>query len=333
MQRATKPAFLITIDTEGDNLWARNPEVTTENARHLPRFQQLCESYGVKATYFTDYEMAVDPAYVEFAADAIPRGYAEVGMHLHAWHSPPFDHQLTSDDNRHHPYLIEFQDDQMRAKISAMTEILTNAFGVSPTSHRAGRWAFDGRYAAMLAEQGYLADCSVTPFTSWSCFKGDPARIGGSDYRFAPTEAYFMDPEDVTRPGPGPLLQIPMTVLPRYATTQRLCPEGLLANRWGQRAANQVLPNVWLRPSSRHPDDMMRAARRCLDEGRPYAMFMTHSSELMPGGSPYFPDVPSLEQNYRRIEELFQFVAEHFVPKTVTEYAREIIANERALAA
>jgi hypothetical protein len=333
MRSATKPAFLITIDTEGDNLWARKSEVTTENARHLPRFQELCEAYGVKATYFTDYEMAVDPAYVAFASEAIDRGYAEVGMHLHAWHSPPFDQALTSDDDRHHPYLIEFPDDQMRAKISAMTKILTDAFGVAPTSHRAGRWAFDGRYAAILAEQGYLADCSVTPFTTWSCFKGDPARNGGSDYRFAPTGPYFMDPADVAKPGSGPLLQIPMTVLPRFATTQRLCPHHLLANRWGQRAANQILPNVWLRPSPRRPADMMLAARRCLEEDHPYAMFMTHSSELMPGGSPYFPNEASLEENYRRIEELFRFVAEHFEAKTVTDYARDIIAAERAIAA
>lgn len=333
MRSATKPVFLITIDTEGDNLWARKPDVTTQNARYLPRFQQLCEAYGVKATYFTDYEMAVDPAYVAFASEAIARGYAEVGMHLHAWYSPPFDQTLTTDDNGHHPYLIEFPDDKMRAKISAMTEILTDAFAIAPTSHRAGRWAFDGRYAAMLAEHGYIADSSVTPFTTWSCFRGDPARSGGSDYRFAPTEPYFMDPVDVTQPGNGPLLQIPMTVMPRFKTTQRICPHSLLANRWGQRAANQILPNIWLRPSSRRPGDMMAAARRCLEEGRSHAMFMTHSSELMPGGSPYFPTETSLEENYRRIEELFRFVADNFEPMTVTQYARHIIAQNQSVAA
>lgn len=38
-----KPAFLITIDTEGDNIWARRLPITTRNAEYLPRFQKLCE--------------------------------------------------------------------------------------------------------------------------------------------------------------------------------------------------------------------------------------------------------------------------------------------------
>lgn len=39
----TKPAFLITIDTEGDNLWQNHDRIATENTRFLPRFQALCE--------------------------------------------------------------------------------------------------------------------------------------------------------------------------------------------------------------------------------------------------------------------------------------------------
>ncbi|MGA2435033.1 MAG: hypothetical protein ABSG25_07075, partial [Bryobacteraceae bacterium] len=53
-----KPAFLITIDTEGDNAWARSSSVTTENARWLPRFQAACERHGVVPSYLTNYEMA-----------------------------------------------------------------------------------------------------------------------------------------------------------------------------------------------------------------------------------------------------------------------------------
>ncbi|BAN97921.1 hypothetical protein E05_31550 [Plautia stali symbiont] len=46
-----KPAFLITLDTEGDNLWRnRSGKVTTYNVRFLPRFQALCEKYGFKPT-------------------------------------------------------------------------------------------------------------------------------------------------------------------------------------------------------------------------------------------------------------------------------------------
>src|SRR5688500_9865571 len=89
--------FVITIDTEGDDLWAAPREVTSRNADHLPHFQSLCERYGFKPVYLTNYEMAMSGAFVEFASDAVARGTCEVGMHLHAWNSPPIE-PLTADD-------------------------------------------------------------------------------------------------------------------------------------------------------------------------------------------------------------------------------------------
>jgi len=43
--------FIITIDTEGDNLWANPREITTHNAAYLPRFQSLCERFRFKPVY------------------------------------------------------------------------------------------------------------------------------------------------------------------------------------------------------------------------------------------------------------------------------------------
>ena len=33
-----RPAFLITIDTEGDAIWSRPKHIQTRNAAYLPRF-------------------------------------------------------------------------------------------------------------------------------------------------------------------------------------------------------------------------------------------------------------------------------------------------------
>ncbi len=148
-------AFLITIDTEGDNLWQKHDSITTENARYLPRFQQLCEKYGFKPVYLTNYEMAIDPFYIEFARDVIARGTAEVGMHLHAWNSPPTE-PLTADDWRHKPYLIEYSDAMMREKVDYMTRLLEDTFQTKMVSHRAGRWAFDERYARLSPSVHWL---------------------------------------------------------------------------------------------------------------------------------------------------------------------------------
>src|SRR5262249_41044111 len=83
------PPFLTTIDPEGDDLWGRPRRVTTQNASYLERFQLLCEEQGLKPTWLTNHEMVSSPVYRTFAEDVLARGTGEIGMHLHAWDSPP----------------------------------------------------------------------------------------------------------------------------------------------------------------------------------------------------------------------------------------------------
>src|ERR1700693_4850545 len=91
------PRFLITIDTEGDDLWAAPRTVTTRNARFLARFQAVCETHSLKPTYLTHYQMARCPDFQEFGRDLLRRETGEIGMHLHAWDTPPVV-PLTEDD-------------------------------------------------------------------------------------------------------------------------------------------------------------------------------------------------------------------------------------------
>jgi hypothetical protein len=120
-----KPYFLITIDTEGDNLWANPKEVSTKNASYLLRFQELCETYSMKPTYLTNYEMANDTGFKKFGLDVIQRNAGEIGMHLHAWDMPPDNFQLTDNDKLYHPYLIEYPYEVMKQKIKIMIVLKT----------------------------------------------------------------------------------------------------------------------------------------------------------------------------------------------------------------
>ncbi|GAA4229535.1 hypothetical protein GCM10023075_37230 [Streptosporangium album] len=52
--------------------------------------------------------------------------------------------------------------------------------------------------------------------------------------------------------------------------------------------------------------------------------FMLHSSEMMPGGSPYFRTGRSIEGLFGDMEELFEFVAERFKALTLAEYHARI---------
>jgi len=316
----TRIPFLITIDTEGDNLWGRQKEISTKNAGYLPRFQALCDRYSFKPVYLTNYEMAIDNGFVSFAREAQNDGRAEVGMHLHAWHSPPGSHSVTDKDYRFHPYLIEYPDEVLCDKIAYMTDLLTEKFDRRPTSHRAGRWSMDERYAKTLMEQGYLVDCSVTPHVSWRSNKGDPEGKGGADYRRFPEHCYFIDPDHIDRPGDSPLLEIPMTIIPSCPALTRYVPVTITEHPFLGRAVRSVLAINWFRPNRKNSNQMLRLLDMVRREKRGYIQFMIHSSELMPGGSPYFPDKASVEKLYNDLEILFEHAASNYRGMTLTEF-------------
>jgi hypothetical protein len=328
-----RPSFLITIDTEGDNFWAAPRETTTRNAAFLPRFQMLCEKYRLKPTYLTDYEMACAPDFQEFARDVLRRGTGEIGMHLHAWNSPPLE-PLTADDYRYQPYLIEYPDRLIREKVEFLTQLLENIFGVKPTSHRAGRWSFDEVYARILVESGYRVDCSVTPHVSWRHSRGDPARAGGTDFSEFPEEPYTVDLQDISRRGDSPLLELPMTILRSETPALRKIGSVFPPRTLPSRVWNRLFPPIlWLRPNGRNLQPMLRLLERVLREGRSYAEFMLHSSEFMPGGSPIFRTADAVERLYDHLEQLFSAVAAQFTGATLQEFAAGLEAEPRKVRA
>lgn len=313
--------FLVTVDTEGDNLWSRPRAITTRNAEYLPRFQALCEKYGLKPTYLVNWEMSQCPAFVEMGREVLRRGAGEIGMHLHAWNSPPAC-TLTADDNRFQPYLIEYPEVQIREKVKVMTQTLGEVFGQRPTSHRAGRWAFNATYARILIEQGYEADCSVTPHVNWRFCKGDPARSGGSDYTHSPESPYFLDPTNIAQPGRSSLLELPVTVIQtrQYPALVERVRRDLAGSFLGTRIMRKAFPNTaWLMPTGSNGAEVLGVLDAVRREDRPYAQFVIHSSELMPGGSPKLPDALSIDRVYHDIEALFA-AANDFRGQTLAEF-------------
>ncbi|GAA1308836.1 deacetylase [Planotetraspora silvatica] len=313
--------FLITVDVEADDAWDHSRPVTTENAACLPRFQAMCERHGLRPTYLADWTMACSPVFQAFGRSVVERDAGEIGMHLHAWTTPPFV-PLTQDDHRCKPFLIDFPETVMAAKIETATRALETAFGLSPTSHRAGRWMLDAAYARLLIEHGYLTDCSVTPGVSWKGTWGAPGGAGPQDYSRFPSAPYFVDPMAVDRPGRSPLLEVPMTITPRrhprpVETARRLVSRSGLSRRvWGR-----LFPETaWMRPNGRNLDGMLGLARAAREDGRDHVEFMLHSSELMPGGSPYFGSARAVEGLYRHLDVLFAHVSGEFEGRTLSEY-------------
>jgi hypothetical protein len=321
-----KPFFLITIDTEPDNLWSKHKNITTRNADFLPRFQSLCESYGFKPTYLTDYEMANSPSFQDFGRNIIKQKTGEIGMHLHAWNTPPLK-PLTKNDFANQPYLIEYPEEIIREKISTLTSQLKDIFRVNIVSHRAGRWSFNEVYAKILVEHGYLIDCSVTPYVSWRYRMGDPNKNGGTDYTNFPDKCYFLDLNNISQPGNSTLLEVPVTIIPRKKPSKDINNQ-IIHQKFRHFLYTQLMfsrwfpPEHWLRLgyARRSIKDVLWIINQAIMEERIYVEFMLHSFDLMPGGNPSFTKEKHIDGLYRDLKLLFETIHGRFRPATLADY-------------
>lgn len=314
--------FLISIDTEGDNLWdwdERSP-ITARNAGFLPRFQALCDRYGFKPTYLSNWEMVNDPEFCEMVGAWVADGRCEVGMHLHAWNTPPdFNLSDPKNENPGLPYLIEYSDEAMEAKVDAMTDAIVRNVGVRPVTHRAGRWAMDRRYFDLLARKGYLCDCSVTPHVDWTSSPGETKGAFGTDYSNAPEEPYTVACDS------GKIVEVPLTV---RGTRAFIAPP-----TFGAKPVTKSLLNVargqalQLRPNGRNLNEMLWLERHVAKGDSGYIMFMLHSSEFMPGGSPTFRDEAAIETLYSHLGKLFDRASHDFEGETIGAYAERLDAE------
>ena len=297
----TRP-FLITIDTEGDNVWSKPRIITTRNAAFLPRFQTLCERYGLTPTWLVDYDMARDPVFAEFGRDVIARGAGEIGMHLHAWRTPP-GHPLTSTDHEFMPFLIEYPESVLRAKVDFLTDLLETTFGVKIVSHRAGRWAFNDTYARALARRGFRVDCSVTPGVDWSDTLGDPGGQGGSDYSRVAPAAYALITDEASQ---ATLWEVPVTIRPAGGAIAASVGRAVRGMPFSRKVWNRLYPLRWFRPRRGNRGELLTLLREAIRDDLPYVEFTIHSSELMPGGSPTFADLRSIERLYEDLHAVFE---------------------------
>jgi len=324
--------FIITIDTEADNQWARSNTIELKNIDYIPRFQELCDTYNFKPTYLITYEMATSDKFIKKIGSYQTENRAEIGAHLHPWTNPPFV-PLTDDDIKYHPFPHEYPKKVLREKLTILTETIEKNFGKRPLTFRAGRYGFDRKVASVLSDLGYIADCSVTPLASWRKIMGDPRGKGGPDFSGALFRSYFLDYTDCTKEGKSQLLEVPVSiffikgpVLNRYFHTLK---------KYVKDPGNFILRALyklkyrplWFRP---HPDssvnDLIQIYKIAQLLKLDHIEMIFHSSELMPGGSKNTKDRTSIEKLYEIFVALFQFLNKEKVESvTLTEYASKII--------
>lgn len=308
-----KIPFLITIDTEGDNLWSRPEVIETKNTYGLYRFQELCNQYGFKPVYLTNYEMAMDDEFVKFGQHYVDARQCEIGMHLHAWNSPP-KYNLTDNDMAQQPFLCEYPVESIDCKVKAMTELLRSRFNTPIVSHRAGRWAMSDDYFSILIKYGYLVDCSVTPGVDWSRIKGNVRGSGGTNYYKYPHHEYWTG--GAVRKG---ILEVPMTIsgIPRRSIFGGFSGIKYSLPEWIYKLCFR---NIWLRPSGSNLDAMKALVDENIHNNCAYLEFMIHSSELSAGLNPNFRTEEAVDKLYKDMNELFKYITQYAHGCTLKEF-------------
>ena len=315
MTKPELPALLLGIDTEADDQWSTEGRRRLEvrNAERLPGLQALCDSYGVRPTYMVTYEMASGEESGSILKELAGSGRCEIGAHLHPWSSPPFrEADLVG------TYPSQLPDELLERQLRELTLTIEDLLGTRPTTYRAGRHGLDGRSLALLESLGYTVDASVDPLFN-------ETRKGGPCFAGAPVGPYRPDYLDVRKPGSASILEVPISAgttppLPKpleraYASLPPL-PYRPALKRLGLRP-------VWLRPSYSPLADSTRLASRLVAAGLPCLSVLFHSSEILPGGSPYSPDPPSVARFLDRLKRLFQHATESLgaVGRTYAEFA------------
>lgn len=287
--------FIITIDTESDIQKSGKESVSLNNLSALPRFQTLCDKYGIIPTYLITYEVATHEETLKNMKNWQDSGRAEIGAHLHPWTTPPFS---LKDKELRFPHSLP--DKELTDKFNNLHESITKAVGQNPTSYRAGRWGFDDRQAELLKKHGYVADCSVTPKIDWRS-------MGGPDFRNAPVyPSHFKNG----------LLEVPMTIL----FTGFIKGERNLFSKFFSRMPDSFLKKVfnklffrqkWFRvfPNSKK-EDWQKLYRTAKVLKLPVMLFMFHSNDLGAGTGQFTKTEADVEHIFRQFEELFSFIKE-----------------------
>lgn len=312
---------MTTVDTEEEWDWDGPFPISgasVGNALRLPAFQDLCARYGMRTTYFANLAILEEDGSRHVIQELARRDDAEVGMHIHPWHTPPLTEFRGSPARA--SFLHNHPPEIARAKLETVYSAFRDA-GIAPTSFRGGRYSTGGAIHEFLHERGFVADCSVVPHTTWP-------DDGAPDFRARdPFPARLAPP----REGLKALWEIPLSLgfSHRPFRLWARCFEAIensvlgklrligLAERLG------LLRKVWLNFEIADPHDWTPFLLLLQKMGVPSVCLTVHSSSLTAGPGPYTRTLEDERRIFEKIERVFADVRRlpGFVPATASEVA------------
>lgn len=306
MANARETVVVVSIDTEEDNWHRSRHDVAVENILEIPRLGAFLNGLGVRATYFTTYQVAIARPAVAALREACADGNAEIGAHLHPWNTPPLSEAFVPRNSmtKNLPAALQL------AKIRALTTALGEAFDVAPRVFRAGRYGLGPETVEALICCGYEVDSSVSPFTNLE------STDDGPNYEGAPLDVYRLGwGRDVRRPkANGELIEIPLSSgfsrgpFRFWDPTRRLLERAPC--RWlrlpGLAARLGIIKRLVLCPELASVADMLTLSQRLLEHGARHLHLSWHSPTLKAGLSPFAATAADVARLYASLANYFE---------------------------
>ncbi|MBN2016787.1 MAG: hypothetical protein JW794_01430 [Candidatus Cloacimonetes bacterium] len=306
--------FLITVDTEAD--WFSFKENRVTNIFGVHYLQELCDKYDMKPTYLVTYEIATKNESVNILRRYLEKDLCEIGHHLHVWSAPPYykANEFGVEESLLEAIQAELPEELFDQKMQSLHDAIEKNFGITPRSHRAGKWGIDERTLLWLHRHDYLADSSLAPVGIIGKVKGIKKTISHNIDKI-PNTPYFPSKEDIYEKEIDEklryILEVPVTGIKgdslhniKGATIIRN-----LAYPLGYKGVGDMM----FRPSDvRIPVNVFETlARNLFESGLQWVNFMFHSNELGLGTSPYTKNETLHEQVRAKIELALRLAREY----------------------
>jgi hypothetical protein len=322
--------YTMTVDTEEEWHWNTGwptKNLTLDNIRHLPRFQDLCERNKVATTYFSNQAVFDDPQARDILLGIAKRERVEIGMHIHPWNTPPCDPEQPV--RARDTFVENLPPEVVLPKLDSVYQRFVDN-GLKPTSFRGGRYSCGPLVRNYLRGKGFVADSSVVPFMTW---KDD----GAPDHRDRDLDPVRFSPR---QPDEKAFWEIPLTLgftRRPFRFWQRTFDR--IEHSWlsklrliGIAERLGIVRRIWLNFEQPLGKNMLPLLKKLRYLNLPSVVLTVHSSSLMAGKNEFTPTKADEDRLFDYMDEVFGTLAQwpEFQPATVTEIAKHLEETHHA---
>ncbi|MFA7554474.1 MAG: polysaccharide deacetylase family protein [Spongiibacteraceae bacterium] len=304
-----KILFLLSVDTEEEFDWNGSfpqHDCTVENIQRLPKFQQFCDSLGIRPTYLVDYPVAANHSAAAVLKNIHASNNAEIGAHLHPWCTPPIE----GGNGEKESHVINLPIELVKQKLDSLTRTIRENIGVTPTVFRTGRWGINSAVLKLVSDAGYTIDSSMYPYYSNEYFSCEHSH----------NKPYWPDFTTPDKKGSQrQLFELPITSGFNRAPFRFWAKVHRLLSRPGLELLHPVglawrtnsLRKLFLSPELSSSSDMIALATAAISADHPVIHMFLHSSTLLPGQNEFTQTEEDTQAIYMSIKHFINHLTQH----------------------